>query len=395
VSDKDDKATEPGESGPELPRFGERAPTGGFVLDPHDDSDVGIGPALPRIRGAAESSAAESSGAEPTAAESTAAESAAAPTRVNPAAETTVNRVEPAAASPLSDLITPPPPLGTAPDTAETELPSLHDAVAVDPVGSTGTGGTGPGNTGASSDDRDRFGLENNRRLGRERAAAARAAAEPASAVDLSAETEVMPKGKRFGRPAATDDHLDAARKAARRGTTDLGLLLLRVTVGLLVAAHGAQKLFGVWGGPGINGFQQFLQHSADPSVGFHQFTKVLAVATGIIELGGGVMLVIGVLTPIAASGVLGVMISASVFKLAVGGHGFELFAPKGIEYELLLTVATATILLAGPGRLSLDYGRGWSRRPAWGSAAWLLIGVAGAVVIWFWLNGANPLAKH
>ena len=108
---------------------------------------------------------------------------------------------------------------------------------------------------------------------------------------------------RRFGKPVGdASTELDEARKAARRGTTDLGLLVLRVAVGVILAAHGVQKLFGIWGGPGIDGFARYLQNGNDPSVGFQRFTKVLSIGTGVIELGGGAMLVLGLLTPIAAA---------------------------------------------------------------------------------------------
>ncbi|CAM3815726.1 DoxX family protein [Tsukamurella strandjordii] len=190
-------------------------------------------------------------------------------------------------------------------------------------------------------------------------------------------------------------EELRAAKQAAKRGTTDLGLLVLRVAVGVILAAHGAQKLFGIWGGPDIDGFAKYLQNSPDPSLGFERFTKVIAVATGVVELGGGAMLVLGLLTPIAAAGAVGVMLSATLFKLTTLGQGIVFFAPKGVEYELLLMFASVAILLTGPGKLSLDFNRGWARRPYIGSVVWLIIAIAAAVTVWILLNGANPLVKR
>ena len=92
----------------------------------------------------------------------------------------------------------------------------------------------------------------------------------------------------------------------------------------------------------------------------------------------------------------LGVMISAILFKLTTTGQGLVFFAQnKGIEYELLLLAAAVALVLTGPGKLSLDFNRGWARRPHIGSVAWLVLAVAGAVAVWVVLNGANPLVKR
>ncbi len=339
----------------ELPRFGETSDVGdrtGRILDPHDDSDTGIGPALPRQRGQWEQGTGAVGGA--------------------PGAEGGGWH---------------------APDTAP-------GPVFGDYAGPTEAFPTTQ--VASPAPDRDDFGRLNSRRRGRERAAAARAEAEGLTVpIDAHGNPEQRPTQRigrrRFAGPVA--DELEAARKASKRGTTDLGLLVLRVTLGLLMAAHGAQHLFGVWGGPGLHGFQQFLENSGpngNPTLGFHHYTNILAIANGVVELGGGVMLVVGVLTPIAASGVLGVMIVASLYKLTLGGAGLQLFAAKGgIELEAMLGMAAVAVLLAGPGRLSLDFGRGWARRPHAGSVVWLLIGIAGGVVIWVVFNGADPLLAH
>ncbi|WP_030253581.1 DoxX family protein [Streptomyces violens] len=123
-----------------------------------------------------------------------------------------------------------------------------------------------------------------------------------------------------------------------------LGLLLLRLAVGLTMAAHGSQKLFGWFGGPGLDGTGQFFTMSGYPS------GKAMAVVAGLTETFGGLGLALGLLTPLAGAAVLGTMVNALAVKW---GGGF--FAPKGIEYELLLTVAAAALTLTGPGRWAVD----------------------------------------
>ncbi|WP_045823376.1 DoxX family protein [Williamsia herbipolensis] len=199
---------------------------------------------------------------------------------------------------------------------------------------------------------------------------------------------------ERLGRDAL-DDELAAAQAARRRGTTDLGLLALRVAVGLIAMAHGAQKLFGWWNGPRLSGFEDFLLNAPNTNIGFSaDAAKPLAIVGALSESLGGLMLVLGLLTPIAGSAVLGVMIIAATYKATLAG-GVWFFASgsagPGVEYELFLGIAAASIILAGPGRISLDFGRGWATRPFVGSVAWLVVGIAAPVAIWILFNGTNP----
>ncbi|GAA1480971.1 hypothetical protein GCM10009624_14110 [Gordonia sinesedis] len=195
-------------------------------------------------------------------------------------------------------------------------------------------------------------------------------------------------------RSAAADDLADAERRA-RRGTLDLGLLLLRVGVGAIMVAHGLQKLFGWWNGPGLDGFEGMLVNQSNTAIGFQSdWAQPLAILGALSETIGGAMLVLGLLTPIAASAILGVMLVAAAYKTTLAG-GFSFFATAGgIEFELLLALAAAVIILTGPGLYSLDNPRGWARRPFLGSAAWLIIGVAAAVAVWILTNGTNPLSS-
>jgi hypothetical protein len=80
----------------------------------------------------------------------------------------------------------------------------------------------------------------------------------------------------------------------------DIGILILRVLVGLTVAAHGAQKLFGIFGGHGLSGTSEFLE-----SLGFRP-GRFHAYLLGIAELAGGTLLAIGLFTPVAAAAIIG-----------------------------------------------------------------------------------------
>ena len=151
-----------------------------------------------------------------------------------------------------------------------------------------------------------------------------------------------------------------------------IGLLILRLVVGLGLAAHGAQKLFGWFGGYGLTGTGQFLEQ-----LGFRP-GRFQALQAGFAEAAGGLLLALGFLTPFASAAILAVMIVATV-----GVHlqkGF--FAQNGgYEYPLVLAAVALAFAFAGPGPLSVDraLGLAWSG-DAWGAGALLAGSVGGAV---------------
>ncbi|MFH9659581.1 DoxX family membrane protein [Streptomyces sp. NPDC017248] len=159
-----------------------------------------------------------------------------------------------------------------------------------------------------------------------------------------------------------TDPRSPAARPAARRGPTDglaagdWGLLLLRLTFGLLMAGHGAQKLFGLFGGPGLTATGKGFA-----ALGYHP-GKLFAVIGCLSELLGGLGLAVGLLTPLAAAALIGVMINAMV--TVTGAHG--LWETKGgVEYNVSIAVVALAVAALGPGRLALD------RFFPWGAGGW------------------------
>lgn len=121
-----------------------------------------------------------------------------------------------------------------------------------------------------------------------------------------------------LGALASSRIDIPARRDASPHGY-DAGLLLLRLALGLTMAAHGAQKLFGWFGGPGLDGTGQFFTMSGYPA------GRTMAVVAGLSETLGGLGLVAGLLTPLAGAAVVGTMINALAVKW---GGGF--FAPKG-----------------------------------------------------------------
>ena len=126
----------------------------------------------------------------------------------------------------------------------------------------------------------------------------------------------------------------------------DAGLLILRLVAGIVMAAHGAQKLFGWFGGYGLNGTGQFFE-----GLGFRP-GRVFAFAAGASETVGGLLVALGFLHPIGAALIVSVMLVATA--TVHWGHG--LFASSnGIEVPLLYGTAAAALALTGPGSYSLD----------------------------------------
>jgi putative oxidoreductase len=189
--------------------------------------------------------------------------------------------------------------------------------------------------------------------------------------------------------PTEIEPDGDARDLAGRRGTQDLGLMLLRVGLGALLIAHGLQKAFGWWGGSGLGGFEQSL---ADMG---YQHANILTYAGAGAQIGAGALLVLGLFTPLAAAAALAYLINALLASVAAqpdSGY-FPFFLPDGHEYQVTLIVVAAALVLTGPGSYGFDAGRGWARRPFIGSFVALLAGIGAGIAVWVLFNGANPLA--
>jgi putative oxidoreductase len=125
----------------------------------------------------------------------------------------------------------------------------------------------------------------------------------------------------------------------------DLGLLVLRVVIGLIVAAHGSQKLFGWFGGPGLKGATGWLTSLRMRPAAFW------ALLAGLAEFGGGVLLALGFLTPFAVAGIFSAMLMAIVLA-----HWPKFWASEGgLEYPLVLLTSALAVGIAGAGAFSLD----------------------------------------
>ncbi|MBN9794570.1 MULTISPECIES: DoxX family membrane protein [unclassified Pseudonocardia] len=166
--------------------------------------------------------------------------------------------------------------------------------------------------------------------------------------------------------------------------SSDIGLLVLRLVVGASFAAAGARKLFGVAGGIGLDA-----SATALADAGFTSFAGPLAWVLAVGQLVLGVLLVLGLLTPFAAAGLLATKVVAVVVAL-VPALSVPLFASDGansLELDLLLGAGAAALVFAGAGRIALDAGRTYQRRPLPWSVLSLLVAVAVSLLVLFVLR--------
>jgi putative oxidoreductase len=134
--------------------------------------------------------------------------------------------------------------------------------------------------------------------------------------------------------------------------TFDAALLVLRLGVGLTFAAHGAQKIFGWWGGPGINAWK-----GAVANMGFRPVTLFAAISA-FAEFGGGLLLAAGLFTPLAGAVLVGQ--STVIIGHVHWPNGF--FNTKGgYEFPLVLAVGAIALVLSGAGAWSIDTAIGFS----------------------------------
>ena len=151
----------------------------------------------------------------------------------------------------------------------------------------------------------------------------------------------------------------------------EIGLLLLRVVVGALLIGHGTQKLFGWFGGHGLAGVAGWFH-----SIGFRP-SRPMAVVAGLGEAVGGLLLLLGLLTPLGAAAVVGTLL------VAASTHLPKVWSTDGgLELPLTFAAVGAALAFTGPGDLSLDAALGLDLAGlGWGALA-VVAGVLGAALV-------------
>ena len=127
----------------------------------------------------------------------------------------------------------------------------------------------------------------------------------------------------------------------------NIGLLMIRLVVGLLFVGHGAQKLFGWFGGYGVKGTGGWFE-----SIGMKPGVT-MALLAGLAELVGGLLFALGLLTPLAGIMIAGTMVMAIIKVHAPNGLWST---ANGYEYNLTLLAVAIGVALIGPGQYALDH---------------------------------------
>ncbi len=151
----------------------------------------------------------------------------------------------------------------------------------------------------------------------------------------------------------------------------NVGLLILRVVIGLLFVGHGAQKLFGIWGGHGLAGTAGFFENIGLKPGRLH------ATAAGVMEFGGGLLLALGLFTPVAALTLIAVMTAAVISVHFAKGLWVT---NGGYEYNLVLASVAFALADTGAGNWSLDHALSLSDHGVLWAIGALVIGVIGGI---------------
>ncbi|WP_412100899.1 DoxX family protein [Corynebacterium aurimucosum] len=187
--------------------------------------------------------------------------------------------------------------------------------------------------------------------------------------------------------PAADSEAAAVEKKPepARRGTIDFGLLFVRLALSVYLLVAGASTFFKLGGNEGLSGLEKE----------FGEYTMAAALAIGVptVQLIAGAFLLLGLVTPLAAMFGLIVTGFSAIHGLNASGAGLDVFAwNESVWLGLVLFVIAVALQFTGPGFISLDFNRSWTRRPLATSWIFVVIGVAALVAIWWFGAGVNPL---
>lgn len=173
------------------------------------------------------------------------------------------------------------------------------------------------------------------------------------------------------------DEDKGPEKEKTPRGTIDFGLFLMRVAVALVFALDGADKLFGLLGGS-IGQTEEIFR-----TVGFTHSTQMWAIITGSVELVAGIILLLGLFTPFAASALLGVAGTLILTEIAVGIPAANSIFHSSLAFLIVIVCALSAVILAGAGRWAIDGAWKWATLPKWGSLAWWVVGIVAGPIFW------------
>lgn len=209
----------------------------------------------------------------------------------------------------------------------------------------------------------------------------------PVSGTAATETYEEVPSTVAVADPAADSEAAAVEEKPepARRGTIDFGLLFVRLALSVYLLVAGASTFFKLGGNEGLSGLENE----------FGEYTMAAALAIGVptVQLIAGAFLLLGLVTPLAAMFGLIVTGFSAIHGLNASAAGLDVFAwNESVWLGLVLFVIAVALQFTGPGFISLDFNRSWTRRPLATSWIFIVIGVAALVAIWWFGAGVNPL---
>lgn len=170
-----------------------------------------------------------------------------------------------------------------------------------------------------------------------------------------------------------------------RRGTIDFGLLMIRLLLGGYLVLAAIATFFQLGDTPGLAALESDYAAYTVPNI--------LAIAVPSMQLAAGVFLLFGLITPVFAALATVVTSFTALHALTDSGAGLNIFAwEAAVILSVVLLVISLALQFTGPGLYSLDFGRKWARRPLVSSWIFVIIGIAGAVALWWFGAGVNPL---
>ncbi|MDC7115888.1 DoxX family membrane protein [Corynebacterium amycolatum] len=182
-------------------------------------------------------------------------------------------------------------------------------------------------------------------------------------------------------------DFYDDNEPESRRGTTDFGLLLLRLGLGALLLVHGLTTLLGWGNSGGTTALEtQFSQNN-------FALGPLMATAIPTVQLIAGALLILGLATPLAAALALALSAYLSMFDVATSANGVNIVGQdsSNLQLQLLMTAMALGLQFTGPGRIGIDFGRGWARRPLASSWIFGILSIAAAIGLWWLTTGTLP----
>ncbi|GAB3940072.1 DoxX family protein [Corynebacterium tapiri] len=172
----------------------------------------------------------------------------------------------------------------------------------------------------------------------------------------------------------------------ARRGTIDLGLLIARLLLGVVLTIGALATFFQLGGNPGLAGLEN--------EFAGYPWARILSIVIPTAQLAAGVFLIFGLLTPVAAAVATVATGFTALHALASSGQGLNVFAwPESVWLSIVLLGLSVALQFTGPGLYSLDFGRSWARRPLASSWLFIVLALVGAGALWWFGTGINPFA--